>query len=1520
MPGPVRLLFIFTLSLRWVAFAAPTINVALQASFHSAPYLLELLETAAEENSTSYFPLLDRIADGHFLDCTTDSELHTTFLHTVQDDGHITSPEALSSLQFALSIHSAAPRIEAHYQYYAESIEPSLMVAQDAACPVWVHFDGKQYCSPALERAQQNVDGLKDPEHLPFDRILGESVAKSTPPSILYADVTSPLFGQFHQTISSTARNGQTSYRVRYRPTPSTTGRPLSMNGYGVELSLKRTDYIVIDDRGDDKIEEEAVTATSESEGVMLETEELADLKPLSTSELRDLGLKTASFVMTSDDPFDTLIKISQDFPKHSSAITQRNVSKDLLTEHRLNREMLLPAGYNVIWMNGMQVEARQMDAFALLERMRRERSLVGSLRDIGFSGLEAVQLLSHQSIAESKVGGQEQRYDYRDALEGEQVIIWLNDLEKDKRYQDWPAYNSALLQRTFPGQLPSIRRNVHSAVIPLDVTDMKDVQLLVESLQTFVKRRVPIRFGIVPTLATPASQDQAKVIYHLLDTYGIGAALTYLESAKKITTVDPASFESTIQERKVRQDRTVLSFQAVLDDSELRTRVEAGQRYLGRLGVSSRTPPVFVNGVAIPRNEGWLQTMSTRVDQDLKWLQRQIFEETIGEDTQLAAFLLEKAVVTRNALIIPEDESNIQIASIGDLMQKHGAVYENLPRIPGRTAEGTDNLPATVLVIADLDSDEGSSLADAAADFNLDNPDIEVAFLHNPRERASFQPSIVFSKYVQQNGWNMSADTAQTILRLKQALIKQDKPVDLGYGEDDSEASEAFWMSTQPIVEAVGLRPGEKGVVLSGRIVGPIPTAINFTKAEYSQLLDFERSKRLKPAMTALQGLKFESRIDSPVTAAIVSSAIALSTVSDLPEGIFESAPPWRMAQFDQWSLTHTMISSGVADTASIHLVASIDPTSEIAQRWIPMLKVLSELNGVYLRLFLNPRESMEELPIKRFYRHVLDPAPSFTNDGARQDLRATFEGVPKEALLNLALDVPPAWLVAPKESVYDLDNIKLSSVKDGCNIDAMYELENILIEGHSRDVTTGPPPRGVQLLLGTEKNPYFADTIIMANLGYFQFKANPGYWKIQLKSGRSSQIFRIDSAGQKGYSPQPGDESTDIALISFQGKTLYPRLSRRPGREEDDVLEEDSATGGGKAMDLLSKAARFASSMLSSSGVLVPPSLQPSASSSLGTQAEVNIFSVASGHLYERMLNIMMVSVMRHTTHTVKFWFIEQFLSPSFKASLPRLAAHYGFTYALVTYKWPHWLRAQAEKQRQIWGYKILFLDVLFPLDLEKVIFVDADQVVRTDMHELVALDLDGAPYAFTPMCDSRVEMEGFRFWKQGYWKTFLRGLPYHISALYVVDLGAFRALAAGDRLRQQYHSLSADPHSLSNLDQDLPNHMQHVLPIKSLDQDWLWCETWCADDALTRARTIDLCNNPLTKEPKLDRARRQLPEWTVYDEEIAAVLKEEGEPDGMPGRRLEMVADDEEEEEERVGEQGGKKKKKKKVRDEL
>lgn len=73
------------------------------------------------------------------------------------------------------------------------------------------------------------------------------------------------------------------------------------------------------------------------------------------------------------------------------------------------------------------------------------------------------------------------------------------------------------------------------------------------------------------------------------------------------------------------------------------------------------------------------------------------------------------------------------------------------------------------------------------------------------------------------------------------------------------------------------------------------------------------------------------------------------------------------------------------------------------------------------------------------------------------------------------------------------------------------------------------------------------------------------------------------------------------------------------------------------------------------------------------------------------------------------------------------------------------------------------------------------------------------------------------------------------------------------------------------------DLPNNMIHQVPIFSLPQEWLYCETWCHKSELAKAKSIDLCNNPLTKESKLDAARRIVSEWTDYDEEMHRFAEE-------------------------------------------
>lgn len=385
-------------------------------------------ETAAQENVSSYFPLLDRIADGYFAEVTTDKDLYEAFLGLLQEDGHISSPESLSTFKLALSTRSAAPRIEAHYQYYQTGVEPTLQGNQEG-CDAWVVWQGQQHCLPSLDPGQAKGQVSERQERdLPFDLSLGDG-----PSCILYADITSPRFGSFHMVLSEKARNRECTYKLRHRRLSYESLEALPVSGYGVELQLKRTDYIVIDDRK--AVDDSAQKATA-SEVVLDGEGDVADLKPLSTSELTPLGLKAAAFIMQNEKPFDALLKLTQDFPKYSTSLTTQNVSEDFFLEHRANRAQLVPTGANVLWMNGVQLVERQMDAFTLVDLLRRERKLINGVTDLGLTGEEAIALLAHQSVAAAKTTDEIQRFIWHDKPEHGKVIIYLNDIEKDQRYE----------------------------------------------------------------------------------------------------------------------------------------------------------------------------------------------------------------------------------------------------------------------------------------------------------------------------------------------------------------------------------------------------------------------------------------------------------------------------------------------------------------------------------------------------------------------------------------------------------------------------------------------------------------------------------------------------------------------------------------------------------------------------------------------------------------------------------------------------------------------------------------------------------------------------------------------------------------------------------------------------------------------------------------------------------------------------------------------------------------------------
>ena len=175
----------------------------------------------------------------------------------------------------------------------------------------------------------------------------------------------------------------------------------------------------------------------------------------------------------------------------------------------------------------------------------------------------------------------------------------------------------------------------------------------------------------------------------------------------------------------------------------------------------------------------------------------------------------------------------------------------------------------------------------------------------------------------------------------------------------------------------------------------------------------------------------------------------------------------------------------------------------------------------------------------------------------------KVVLNDLPEDPIYTLAMDIPPSWLVLPREASYDLDNILtgLSPSERALGVRAVFDLDYLVIEGHAREERTMSPPRGLQLQLVSGAGEAIADTLVVANLGYLQFRAKPGVFRLEIRPGRGREIFALESVGSEGWESLNIEEAGDeVTLMSFEGLTLYPRMARLPGMDLVDVLADDA------------------------------------------------------------------------------------------------------------------------------------------------------------------------------------------------------------------------------------------------------------------------------------------------------------------------------------------------------------------------
>nr|XP_027794665.1 UDP-glucose:glycoprotein glucosyltransferase 2 [Marmota flaviventris] len=1467
------------------ASASKAVTAHLAAKWPETPLLLEASEFMAEESNEKFWQFLETVQElAIYKKTESDFSYYNLILKKA---GQFLDNLHINLLKFAFSIRAYSPTIQMFQQIAADESPPD-------GCNAFVVIHEKHTCKVnEIKKLLKKVTSRPRPYLFKGDHKFPTN-NENLPVIILYAEIGTKAFVEFHKVLTQKAQNGKILYVLRhYIQKPSS--RKMYLSGYGVELAIKSTEYKALDDT-----QIKTMTSTIEDETEANEVQgflfgklkeiysELKDnltvfqkyliesnkeMMPLKVWELQDLSFQAASQIMSTPvyDTIKLMKDISQNFPIKARSLTRIAVNQRMKEEIQENQKDLqdrfeIQPGDARLFINGLHVDMDVYDPFSILDMLKLEGKVMNGLQNLGINGENLSKFLK----LNSHVWESAYILDIRHSS-----IVWINDLENDGLYVTWPTSCQELLKPVFPGTIPSIRRNFHNLVLFIDPAQ-EYTSDFIKVAELFYYNKIPLRIGFVFVLNTDDKVDGTndagvalwRAFNYIAGERGLSEAFASIvhmyQKAKdqNILTVD--NVKSILQNEFPQANIwDILGIHSIYDNER-----KAGASFYKMTGLGP-LPQALYNGESFNHEEMNIEELEMAVLHRMmdasEYLQRDVFMGTLNDQMNAVDFLMDKNnVVPRiNSLILHTNPQYLNLISSSvttaiedfstyfflDSQDKSAVIAENMHYL---TQEDDDVISAVTLwIIADFDTPSGRKLLFNALKHMKTSVHSRLGVIYNPTSKIN-EENTVISRGILVAFLTLQNSFLRSILK---KLAKEETATALYSGIKiktfltegiDKNAFEKKYNTIGVNIfrthqlfcqDVLKLHPGEISIVSNGKFLGPLN--------EDFYVEDFY----------LLERITFSNFVEK-ITEFVENMEIGSKNMSDLimKADALVSSLPKQASRYDVTFLreNHSIIKINPQENDMVFdVIAIVDPLTREAQKMAQLLTVLGKIINMKIKLLMNCRDKLSEAPIQSFYRFVLEPELMSGANGSPLGPVAKFLDIPESPLLTLNMITPESWLVETVHSNCDLDNIHLKDIEGA--VTAEYELEYLLLEGHCFDATTEQPPRGLQFTLGTKNKPVVVDTIVMANLGYFQLKANPGAWMLKLRQGKSEDIYQI--VGHRGTDSQPDIGDVIVVLNSFKSKILEVQVQKKPDKIKEDILI-DNHEKKGMWDSIKSFTRRLHKDNKKEKDIL-------------------NIFSVASGHLYERFLRIMMLSVLRNTKTPVKFWFLKNYLSPTFKEIIPHMAMEYGFQYELVQYKWPHWLHQQTEKQRIIWGYKILFLDVLFPLAVDKIIFVDADQIVRHDLKELRDFDLGGAPYGYTPFCDSRTDMDGYRFWKTGYWASHLMRRKYHISALYVVDLKKFRRIAAGDRLRGQYQALSQDPNSLLNLDQDLPNNMIYQVAIKSLPQDWLWCETWCDDESKQRAKTIDLCNNPKTKEPKLKAAARIVPEWIEYDTEIRQLL---------------------------------------------
>ncbi|CAF4066638.1 unnamed protein product, partial [Rotaria magnacalcarata] len=1049
--------------------------------------------------------------------------------------------------QYLNSITNSLLRMALALRFYSPTVQMMRKMAHDTGmirqCSTFVDIHGVYTCNvddidKLIESANERSKFL-----LPFDHHHPSSVAEqnSLVTVILYGDFGNQNeFKPFHSKLIQLSLDGKIDYVLRHNSRPyGEERRKVRLAGYGVELQIKSTEYKATDDSKirDDQLNETASQLGDEKQeeqthGFVFsklkelhpnKKSELNDFRtylldgsdpmtPLKAWQMQDLSLQCAYRALsekTPEEAFNTLVELSQNFPSRARVLSKVKVDSSFRESNKVNQEefrshMEIEPGNSALYINSVQQSLDTIDLYVLLNALLNEGQMMERLHLIGLNKSHTRQLLT------SELNIQTISYilDFRHPS-----IFWLNDLEKDSQYAKWPSSYYDLLRNNFFGGLRTIRKNLYNLVIIIDPSQIDTSYDLMKNVEAYFVHELPIRIGLVFVTTNEYSINVYRAFRYLIKYNGNPKrALTFINELYRTASTD-------VQQTFSKVAKYSGSLSSIFDETNPfeNERLEMNS-YFEQSGLSRGVPHVLFNGNPLTSDELLPTTfddvITTRMLKMQFDIQQQVYHGQLKDSDDIIEILNTKPNVVKRL--------NQRIFGQTPSMP---TVYVDLSMINGQTKHLLDAKKFQTLSASfDVESRAGSHPITKAVytAIRLLSPPIARTFIFKLLK----DESVIEDLLAQRKSWSdvtVSGLSGQTLEH------------EIATFDDNIFRSHSIFVE-----QGLILPRGSRLVLVNGRILGPLYDREQFTEDDFI-LLDKHLSTTINDRL-----IRIVNKLEISSNPSQLSDL--LMRISSIISQNDKSSSPVTRRQTPRISST---------SKATLHLPAQhenepaflieaiIEPASRDGQRLLSLLSALRQSINHDLIIYFNCKLQLSEMPLKSFYRYVYD-----TN--LQKMPSAVFRHVPETPILTLGMVTPESWMVEAVESLYDLDNIHLEDVPIGVN--ANFELQYLLIEGQCFDETQNYP-RGLQLILGTNKTKNIFDTIVMANLGYFQLKAYPGLWHLNLREGRSDDIYTIASHDNTD-SPTRTSQPVLIAIRSFDARWIKVYVARHTGKENEKLL----------------------------------------------------------------------------------------------------------------------------------------------------------------------------------------------------------------------------------------------------------------------------------------------------------------------------------------------------------------------------